>query len=88
MATEMEETQAGTRSIGEKLKRCKEKSRGGCGDRWGSNGQESLGVGAEGGSPFFSRCPPQTLSLSLRKMDPPPSLMTMLSAQTLINTLS
>ena len=64
MATEMEETQAGTRSIGEKLKRCKEKSRGGCGDRWGSNGQESLGVGAEGGSPFFSRCPPQTLSLS------------------------
>jgi hypothetical protein len=39
------------------------------------------------GSPPFPRCSPQPC-LSFRKMDPPPSLMTMLSAQTLINTLS
>lgn len=52
-----------------------------------SGGQGSAGGG--GGEPSLLQFrPPPTLSLSLRKMDPPPSLMTMLSAQTLINTLS
>lgn len=63
MATEMEETQADTRSIGEKLKRCKEKSRGGCGERWGSSGQESLG-GRRGLSLLLQMPPPNAVSLS------------------------
>lgn len=61
-------------------------ARGGCQDRWGQAVDSSQDGRGMGSSPF-SRCPPKPC-LSLRKMDPPPSLMTMLSAQTLINTLS
>lgn len=51
-----------------------------------SSGQGSVCEGE--GELSHLQMPPPKPCLSLRKMDPPPSLMTMLSAQTLINTLS
>lgn len=90
-APEMEETQAGKESHRAKLRDrgrdVRGEGRGGRQDRWGPPVGSSQCRRGMGSSPFFPRCPPKPC-LSLRKMDPPPSLMTMLSAQTLINTLS
>lgn len=53
-----------------------------------AGGQDPRGEGDGELSLLLQMRPPHKPCLSLKKMDPPPSLMTMLSAQTLINTLS